>query len=217
MMVSQPERPLWSLARFVLAAALLSCVANTYQAPLVARALPLFRFWFDVFDDTFRTIDLRVLRLNGEDVIQRTATAARIHVVGGAVVFTGPESRMQNQAGAGLVLQPFVLGLALVLAWPWRRWFEPGLRVVMAFPLLLAVVLLDVPALIYGIEWYGELTLLAPDQFSPLVQWSDMMNSGGRFGLTAIAAAVAIIGASRIFRSTRDNVRSGRARIAGFA
>jgi hypothetical protein len=124
---------------------------------------------------------------------------------------------MQNQAGAGLVLQPFVLGLALVLAWPWRRWFEPGLRLVMAFPLLLAVVLFDVPTLLYGIEWYGELTVLDPDQFSPLVQWSDMMNSGGRFGLTAIGAAIAIIGASRIFHRMPENVCSGQPGRAGFA
>jgi hypothetical protein len=188
----------WILLRFALAAAFLSYVASAYQSPLVDRVVPLFRIWFDAFDDTYSTMDLRVVRMNGEDVIQRTATPKRIHVVGGKVVWKG--SRLQNEAGAGLILQPLVLGLALVVAWPWQRWPELGLRAVIVTPLLLAVVLFDLPPILYGLEWYEELRLLDPDQFSLLVQWGDMMNSGGRFGLTAVAAVLAVVGASRLQR-----------------
>lgn len=203
MIVSRPERSLWILVRFAFASALLGCLANAYQAPLVSRVVPLFQTWFQLFDDTFKTVDLGVVKVMGEDVIRRTATAAHIHVVGGTVVWTGRESSMQNEVGAGLVLQPLVLGLALVFAWPWKRWGELGLRVMLACPLLAAVILFDAPALIYGIEWYGELQLLDPNHFSPLVQWGDIMNSGGRFALTAVAAAIAIIGAARVFVRSR--------------
>ena len=67
-----------------------------------------------------------------------------------------------------------------------------ALRVALALPLLVLVVMLDVPTLLYGMIWYQEVSVLDPERFSPLVYWPDFMNAGGRFALTVAAVAVAI-------------------------
>lgn len=190
------------LLRFTIAATVLGLLAVSYEAPFVERMLPLFRVWFELFDDTYRTTELSVSRAqgNGETIIHRVTAMRSPHVVGGRVLFAEPGVRLANDAGAGLPMQTLVIGLALAIAWPARRgWPESLLRCAIVFPLLMLVVLFDVPAIPYGVQWMNEEKLFHVEEFSPVVVWSDVMNSGGRFVLTALAVVIAVFSAGLAF------------------
>jgi hypothetical protein len=126
-------------------------------------------------------------------------------VVGGKVVYNDPQIQIESSAVAGIALQPPVLAIALLLSWPWRSASELGARFALAVPLLLLVMLLDLPIILYGSAWYAELSRLDAGRFSPLVTWADFMNAGGRFVLTIIAVASAV----RIGATLTSNTRRG--------
>jgi hypothetical protein len=67
---------------------------------------------------------------------------------------------------------------------------------VFAAPLVLPVVLLDVPLMLYAAAWYREGSLLDPDRFSSIAYWADFMNADGRFVLTIAAVVLAVFAAS---------------------
>jgi hypothetical protein len=185
-----------ALVRFVAAAVVLGGVATVFQGQLVGAAMPTFRAWLGWIDDIYRTVDLSVVEVKGELVVQRIATPAQPHAIGEQVVYADPVTRFTSQAAAGLVLEPLVLAAGLSMAWPWRSTAELSLRFTITALLTAIVVLLDVPMMLYGFMWYQEVSILDPDRFSLLVYWADIMNAGGRFVLTAVAAALAILAAS---------------------
>jgi hypothetical protein len=192
-MIALPrDKALRALVRFVAAAVVLGTIAVAYQERLVGAAMPLFRAWLGWIDDTYRTVDLSVVNFKGEWVVQRIATPARPHAMGEHVVYTDPGTHLTSQAAAGIVLQPLVLALGLLIAWPWRNAVELAMRFAVATPLALLVVLLDVPMMLYGFTWYQEISLLDPDRFSLLAHWADIMNAGGRFALAVVATTLAI-------------------------
>ncbi len=186
-----------ALVRFVGAAVVLGALAVVLQGRLVGATLPMFRAWLGWIDDTYRTVDLSMIDLKGELVVQRIATPAHPHAIGGVVVYNDERSSLSTQVAAGIVLQPLVLAVALLIAWPWRSAAELALRLAAATPLMVLVMLLDVPMMLYGFIWYQELSAVDAARFSALAYWADMMNAGGRFVL-AIAAAALAVGVPRI-------------------
>jgi hypothetical protein len=185
-----------ALLRFLAATAAAGVVAVVSQQQLVAAALPVFRAWLGCIDDTYRTLDLSVVDVDGELVVQRVATPAHPHAMGGQVVYADSRTRLTSQAAAGLVLQPLVLAVGLLVVWPWRSAAELALRFAVTTPLMLMVVLLDVPMMLYGVMWYQEISLLDPNRFSPLAYWADLMNAGARLVLTVVAVTLATLAAS---------------------
>jgi hypothetical protein len=177
-------------------------IVTVLEGTLTAHLVALLDTYTSWIDGTFRSIYFGIVTENGEAVIRRIATPAVAHVVGGHVVFTDARTRLTSSAAEGVIFQPAIFAVALVYAWPWREFRELGLRVLIALPLVLLVVLLDVPLILYGSMWYQEVSLLDPDRFSPLIIWSDFMNAGGRFALTVAAAAIAVAGAHRLCTTT---------------
>lgn len=188
-----PDAAARALLRFLVAAMLLGALATAFQERLIGAALPLFRAWLQIVDPTYRTVDLSIVRFGAQEMLQRTVTPARTHAVGARIVFSDPRTRIESRAAAGVMLHAPVLTVALVLAWPWRSLPELALRLAAAVPLLLLVLLLDVPMILYGAAWQRELALADPGGFSPLVAWADIMNAGGRFVLAVVAAALAVV------------------------
>ncbi len=180
------------VVRLLVGALVFGAIAVAWQAPIIAHLMPAVRGWIDLVDDTFRTVDLRAAPVNGELLIVRLATPAVIHVLGNHVVAVDPRTVMSTAMSAGILLQPLVLAGALLMAWPWQGWREPVLRIILAAPLMAVVVLLDVPTMLYAMLWNQEVAALEPERFSPLIDWSDFMNAGGRFALTVVAVALAV-------------------------
>jgi len=196
--LQQPERIAGVVLRLIVAALVIGGLALYFEEVLVRRALPLFQAWIEIIDDTYRTVDLHLEQRSGEWVIVRLATPAIVHVLGGNVVAVDSRTLISGLASAGIVLQPLVLAGALLCAWPAREVAELALRALFALPLVVMVVMLDVPIMLYGFIWNQELMALEPDRFSLLVSWADFMNAGGRLALTVVAVVVAIVAASTL-------------------
>lgn len=180
------------VARLLVAALVLGIAAMAFEEALLRPVIGVFRAWLDAVDTTFHTVDLRLEVVSGELLILRIASPPAVQVLGGHVVTTDPGAMLSASASAGIVLQPLILGLAMLAAWPARRLREFALRMLVALPLLALVVLLDIPLMLYGFLWNQEIRTLEPDRFSPLISWSDFMNAGGRFALTVGVVAVTV-------------------------
>lgn len=203
MMARLPRDP-WArtAGRFVAAAALGTLIALVFEDAIVHALLPVMRAWLLVVDGSYLTLDLAIVADHGEAIVRRIAAPLGVQAIDGHVLALAAQSRLASAASAGLVLQPLVLGFALIAAFPARDALELALRAVCALLLLGLVVLLDVPMLLYGYAWYEESGALAPERhFSPLVAWGDAMNAGGRFALTFIAAVASTAVAGRLRRA----------------
>jgi hypothetical protein len=199
-----------ALLRLLLAGLAAGAVAVACEAPLVDLALTLIRACLDAVDGTFRTIALRAVPQGGELMIARVATPAITQVLGTRVITPDPAILLSTAVSGGLVLQPLVLMTALLAAWPWQRPAELALRAVLAAPLALLVLALDVPLMLYGLLWYQEVSAFEPERFSPLVLWTDFVNAGGRHALALAAAALAVAGARGILTGLPSPVPPGR-------
>lgn len=202
-MALPPEPVLRAIARLVVAVLVIGGPVTFFEPELAARSLAPLGAYLDWIDGTFRTVDLGVVSANGEAVIRRVSTPAYAHELGGHVVFADTHTRLTAAAGAGMIFQPAIFILALIFAWPWRDLRVLGMRAAVALPLVLGVVLLDVPMMLYGFTWYQEVSRLDPDRWSPLILWADFMNAGGRFALGIAAAAVAVAIADRLWPFSR--------------
>ena len=96
----------------------------------------------------------------------------------------------------GTVLQPVLVALVLLLAWP-ARWGEMALRLAIASVLLSVVLLADTPFSLAAWLWHAQIKLYEPGRGSPLVWWNVFLNGGGRLALGLIAATLAIALAQR--------------------
>jgi len=202
----ETDRVAWMVMRLLLATLVCGGLALVNEEALVRHAIPAIQAWLGVIDSTYRTVDLRLERLNNEWMIVRLATPAVAHALGGHVVAADPRSLMSGSAAAGIVLQPFILAVALLWAWPVRTHWELPLRVVLALPLIVLVALLDVPLMLYGFIWMREISTFEPDRFSLLVIWADFMNAGGRFALTVMAVVATILMARTFTRGSVPRV-----------
>lgn len=163
-----------------------------WEKDIIAHAVPLVGQLLDLIDGTFRTVYLKATMVDGELLIARVATPAVTHVVGQHVVSANSGNLLSSSASAGILLQPLVLAIGLLCAWPWQRSREMFLRLVFALPLIAIVTALDVPMILCGLVWVEEINAYDPDRFSPLASWGDFMNAGGRFALTVVAVWLAV-------------------------
>jgi len=195
-----PDPFLAGLARFAVTAVLLGTLAVVFEESLVALALPVFEAFLTLIDTTFRTVELSIVHSAGELFVQRLATPSHSHVLGGKVILADPSSQVSTRIAAGIVLQPLVITAALLTAWPWVRTVELVLRLAIGVPMLLILLLVDVPLTLYGFAWYKEVDLLDPERVSALITWADFMNVGGRFAMSLLVAAMATIAAPFLTR-----------------
>lgn len=186
------DRWLRALLRFLVVAVLATGLSLACQDRIVDGLLPLFRAWLDLVDDTYRTIDLSLVNTHGESMLRRLVTPAHLQLVGGAMVYPDPARQFLEQAATGIVLQPLILAIALLVAWPWSSVRELFFRYFVAPLPMTCVMLLDVPMMLYGFAWFDQLKAVNSDRFSLLVCWADAMNAGGRFGLALIAVRLCV-------------------------
>jgi len=181
-----------AIARFTVSSIVLGVAATVFQSSLLDALLPFFRAWLSLVDGSFTTLVLEVDRSGVEPLIRRMATPAVAQVVGDMVVLPDASTRIVSSTAAGLALQPLVLGMCVVLAWPARGALLRTSQCLVALPLLLLVELLDVPLILVGRAWYSILREADPGGISALLYWNDFMHMGGRFALTILAGLLAI-------------------------
>ena len=109
-----------------------------------------------------------------------------------------PAGYAQVDCTLGGVLEYSCVLLILALGWPARRARELAVRLVLCAPLLLLLVLLDVPSTVIAELWNSFEQDANVHLVSNWMIWSRFLMGGGGFALALAFAAAALSGAARL-------------------
>jgi len=146
--------------------------------------------------DDFKIVRFELVEERKNASIGALAVLERSLFLGGQAIVPDGTQVMMVGTTVGTVLQPVLVALVLLLAWP-ARWGEMALRLTIASVLLSVVLLADTPFSLAAWLWHAQIKLYEPGRASPLVWWNVFLNGGGRLALGLIAAALAIALAQR--------------------
>ena len=180
-------------ARFTLAIALLLTLNQFYGKAVTEAMLPLLRWEIAQLDDTYRILDLSLDREGRDTVVRLDVGLEKAIIIGGQALMPDPRALANVSTLAGHVMQPVLLCLAVILAWPARRAIEYPVRALVAFGGIALVILVDVPFVLWGELWNLHVSVYEPDRFSPLLIWKNFLQGGGRFVLGLGVGVVAVV------------------------
>ncbi|MBV8379420.1 MAG: hypothetical protein JO369_01470 [Paucibacter sp.] len=196
--------PLRSFAlRLVVIAALLLACSQWFSEPLVRPLLPLFAWTVEQADDHLAVQRVEIdaekkgVYLSIETRLKRPLQLDAEHWL---FPDTSPPASQGMLVGA--VLQPLVVLLAIVLAWPARTRREALWRGLLSLPAAVALVLADAPLGLAGaLLDFRQVAPAAP--VSPLVHWNDFLQSGGPLAMAICAAVLVVALGERLGRAAQ--------------
>ncbi len=178
--------------RVALATLVVLGAAHLFARDTAKLLLPMLSPALAFVADDFKIVRFELMEERKNVSIGALAVLDRSLFLGGQAIVPDGSQVMMVGTTVGTVLQPLLVALVLVLAWP-ARWGEMALRLVMASALLSVVLLVDTPFSLAAWLWDAQIKLYEPGRASPLVWWNTFLNGGGRLALGLIAAALAIV------------------------
>lgn len=178
--------------RFVIALSLLTALAHGIGMQLIPALLPVFRAQIGWLDENYRVRDVRYINDGGNRLIALEVSVARYFVLGGRLIEPDPQGRARATTLAANLFVPAILCFSIVAAWPVRRMRDHARRVLLALPCVAAIMLMDVPFVLWGEVWSLHVAAMEPDRFSPLLSWVDFMQGGGRLVLGLAAGIISV-------------------------
>lgn len=179
----------------------LLCTLAWYQGPaLVEALLPALHAELNWLDNTYRIDELTLTRLGGEQVIRLVVGLAHCIVVTDHAYCAPPQAQGSASTLAGHVLMPAICLVAIVLAWPSRSQRDTTYRLLLLPPAVILIWTLDVPFVLWAALWSLHVDTFAPGMWSPLLGWSQFLESGGRMALPVLGALATLQLASRLSR-----------------
>ena len=193
-------RPAELLVRLTIAAMLVIWPARVFEHDIVARLLPLLQTAIPLLDSDIDVLDLTVGRIGSSDSARLRANLAHPVALSGGMLrpFAGWVEINLTLGGA---VAYSVFELIVVLAWPAMTNRELAVRVLIAIPLAL-LLLIHVPLTLIAEIWNAIYQNFAADESSALLRLSRFIMGGGGFAVAATFAAIAIVMASE-----RSNAR----------
>jgi len=194
------DRPTPELAARVLVAFGLALLLGTALGPSLLEALlPFHRHCLELFDDHYR-VDLALTHLTGHDriggdlVVLATATVLRSFVAFGetARVVLLPGEALKCSTAVGLLMQPAVIVVGVLAAWPLRSAREAVLRWALGVVLLALWLAVGVPAWLWISLSDIPIRAVVPDELSILTALDKMLLDGGAVVLGALLGAAAV-------------------------
>lgn len=186
------DKPLEAGLRLAIAVLVLAMIAWRFGNALTSPLLPLFAWEIETLVPQFHIRGIDIGSGGADTVIRVEAGPVPVVMIAGKLLPLAPQSRFQASTLAGHVLQPVVLLLAIVVAWPARRWPRFALRLALAMPLLLLLPMLDVP-LVLAAELEATLIELGRSgTLTVLDVWRNFLEGGGRLLLPIVLAGCTI-------------------------
>ncbi len=182
--------------RVLLATLLVLGTAHLYARDAVKLMLPVLSPALGFVAGDFKIVRFELVEERKNVSVGALAVLERSLFLGGRAIVPDGTQVMMVGTTVGTVLQPLLVALVLVLAWP-ARWSEMALRLVISSVLLAVVLLADTPFSLAAWLWDAQIKLHEPGRASPLVWWNVFLNGGGRLALGLIAGALAIALAQR--------------------
>lgn len=192
--------PAHVLLRLSVAATILLPLAVLYGEALVKSWLVAYEAIFEWVADDFRLLNLFIDHEGADRVIRARIMWKHIVVIGDKVIYPDPRGTANASTLLAHGLQGPLVAILAAVAWPVRKgwpadslpWIEWVCRGAMLLPLLVVLVLVDIPMVLAGELWKLALDGLDPGSTSALVIWKSFMQGGGRYALGLAAGMLAV-------------------------
>ena len=194
------RHPYKIILSYIVTGLVLLFVSYQWGIHLIKLLIPLYEWTIKQLDYRFDTVTFSIIKQHGEQFLLLQTTYSM-------PIYAGNETLVPNTpipSGAtmplGNVLLPFILVFTTVFAWPitdhQSKTMKYTLRVLLALPICLLLMLLDMPIQLLKIVWENLNRLLNLNISLNLyyfTYWSDFLNGGGLVALS-IAAGILIVG-----------------------
>ena len=185
--------------RVALATGFALLMSHWYGRDIVSALMPLLSWSLSVVADDFKVLSLQFMTDRHNESLVALVRLDHTLLIGDAVVVPDGVSVMSVGSAIGNVLQPMLVTLVLVLAWP-AGLAEMTIRVACAVVLQAAILPINTPLSMAAWMWIGHMKRYAPDTWSALVPWNIFLNGGGRIVMGLVAAALSIALAHQLAR-----------------
>lgn len=181
---------------FGLSAAIVLCFRDVVFRLL----LPLFLTEISWLSDDFRITGIGLGGSGADHYLYVHATLAQPVLVKDKMVYPADMGGGETFTLSGYVPQTIILYLGVLLAWPAAKWRAYPVRLVAGLPILMLMLMLDVPFTLVGF-----LRGNFDDPFW-LRQYVDFLNYGGRLVLALLAGALAAIASEHLARNRKARI-----------
>lgn len=180
--------------RLVIVAAILLTLDRAYGTAMVTPMLPALAWVIETVDDRLRVDRMNIVNRKTDTFIELKVAPTRMLLLGNRVLMPDAKLYFEPKTLVGSVLQSVILFLSIILAWPAaRRWTLP-VRLLLAVPMTVLLLVTNVPLGFVGVmldfrEHFPDIPV------APLVYWNDFLQTGGPLAL-AIAAGILVVSAA---------------------
>ena len=198
MSLARRPRMIPSSLRFLLIGISLTALAHWYGRYLIEAMMPLYRFTLHHLDSRIDIALLGIIEHQGQQFVQFEGLVSRPFFINDQYFLNLEALLSSSWIPLDYALQPLVIFLTLILAWPASESAKPYqayfYRVSFGAPLILIMMLLDFPLQFIYMLWDNlEKALNARgDAHGLLLYWSDFLNGGGLIMLSLAISVVAI-------------------------
>lgn len=195
LLISPMRQQIRSFAiRLVILVAILLTLGRVYGTAIVTPMLPALIWVIEAVDDRLQVDYAFIVNNSADTVIQLKVTPIRMLFLGDRMLMPDAKLHFDPNTLLGSVLQPVILLLAIILAWPAARLQVLPARLLCALPMIVFLLVVNVPLGFVGVmQDFREYLPAAP--VTPLVYWNDFLQTGGPLAL-AIAAGILVVSAA---------------------
>lgn len=183
--------PLHLFLRLCVVSLLVLWPAYLYQRTLVTPLLPLIESTVKAAQHTFAINSVDIATEGPNEVVRLRANLAAPTYVHGRT-FSPIEGWFEVTLTAGGVLQYSLMVLIVILSWPASHWKIWRRRILIALPLMLGLLLLNVAITFPAELWAPIHDEWIPDQVSPLLVSSRFLMGGGGLVLGLVCGTIAV-------------------------
>ena len=184
--------------KFLLASLLLILVLHWYGAPLLQWLIPLFKWQIHLMDDQYQLIDLSIKNVGSEQAFYLKVNLAKPLILGGHFIVPDERGIATASSIVAHVWQIVVILLAVLVAWPMASNVDYVRRLAISIPVLIIILMLDMPFSLLATLWRLVLDQLSLESFSPLILWNEILESGGRLVLGLVGGLLTVWLAERM-------------------
>jgi hypothetical protein len=173
---------------------LLLMLTHHFGHLIINAIIPLYEWMIHQIDNRFDKTILYIVNFQGESYLQLDVLVSQPFWLGLQKI--APTIPFYNSTGMSVanVLQPIVLICTIILAWPVKRLIVFLYRIACAIPVIVLLMLLDMPFQLVNSTWQGleqslKLNMATTNWFS---YWSDFLNGGGLMALSITSGLLVV-------------------------
>lgn len=176
--------------KFLLACIVIAAFLHSFGEPLLQLLLPLFKWQIQAMDDQYKLLNLSIKSLGTDRVFSMQVILAKPLILGGQFILPDPRGVATVSSIIAHIWQMLVIFLAVLVALPVKQFTEYWRRIAFALPILIVVLMLDIPFSLLATLKVLILEQLKLDRFSGLLFWNDILEGGGRLVLGLVGGLV---------------------------